>query len=132
MKAPPPHTRFQQSIYACVPSTKTWGCRGQLQSRRRLSAGEDLCGRNQLARMARRVLGGMEQQTKHIRRQLGTSDAAILEKLFGSHEAQLIQRTVDLRGGVTHEIRQARGWLARFRLGAERGLCASLNASPCA
>ena len=56
----------------------------------------------------------MEQQTKNVRRQLRAADATMLEQLIGGSTAKLIERAIDLRGRVVHEIGKKRRWIARL------------------
>ena len=86
----------------------------------RLAAREDLCGRNQLTCMPRRVLGRMEQQAEDVRRQLRSADAAEIEQLIAGRLAQLFEGAIDVALRIANEIGKARGRIARLDFGAER------------
>ena len=90
--------------------------------RRSSSRSDDFCRRDQLTGVTRGVLGRMEQEAEDVRRQLGSTNAAVVEQLVACHMPQLIQRAVNVGAGVINKISQACGRLARLSFGPERSL----------
>ena len=64
----------------------------------------------------------MEQEAKDVRRQLGSTNAAVVEQLVTCHMPQLIQRAINVGDGVINKISQACGRLAGLPFGTERSL----------
>ena len=69
----------------------------------------------------------MEQEAEDVRRQLGSTNAAVVEQLVACHTPQLVQRAVNVGAGVINKISQACGRLrpALLRPGTQPFACRS-------
>ena len=65
------------------------------------------------------MLCRVEQQTQNIRRQLGSADAPVVEKLVPMRPAQLLERQGDRCARFLHEIRKSSRRITSDRLGAK-------------
>jgi hypothetical protein len=70
--------------------------------------------------VARRVLGGVVEQTQNGARKPLAPDGARDEQRVRRGRADLVERPPDGRAGVRDESRRARGWLAGITLAAHR------------
>jgi hypothetical protein len=74
------------------------------QCGRRSPFAQDFGRRNQLPRVARGMFRRMKQESEDVGRQLRPTDAAMFEQLIARGTPELIERPLDLRGGVFHQL----------------------------
>ena len=66
------------------------------------------------------MLCGVKQQAKYVGRQLCAANSTMLEQLIVGGATQLMERAIDLRSRVLHQIRESGRRISRLRLRTER------------